>query len=79
MQLSLYAYIMKKHNPKLKIGELNVQHVKFKIAGTNKNGYPITELENGEPVVDEIKVYKLQYLKDEVRSIIMWLKDNKKY
>ena len=78
LQLSLYAYIIKKHNPKLKIGELNVQHVKFKIAGTNKNGYPITELENGEPVVDEIKVYKLPYLKDEVRSIIMWLKDNKK-
>ena len=27
LQLSLYAYIIKKHNPKLKIGKLQIQHV----------------------------------------------------
>jgi len=76
LQLSLYAYIIKKHNPKLKIGNLIIQHVKFKEAGKNKYGYPINESINGEPVVDEIKIYKLPYLKNEVRNIIEWLSRN---
>jgi len=76
IQLSLYAYIIKKHNPKLKVGDLTIQHVKFVQADTDKNGYPISKLVNGEPVIENIKIYKLPYLKDEIRSIIMWLKDN---
>lgn len=77
LQLSIYAYIIKKHNPKLKIGKLTVQHVKFKQVGTDKNGYPINERVNGEPVIEEVKMYNLPYLKDEVRNLIMWYKDNK--
>jgi len=76
LQLSIYAYIIKKHNPKLKIGKLVIQHVKFKKVGEDKNGYPINEHVNGEPVIEEIKIYELPYLKDEVTSIMMWLKDN---
>ena len=78
LQLSIYAYIIKKHNPKLKIGKLTIQHVKFKQIGTDKNGYPINEHVDGEPVIEEIKMYNLPYLKDEVNSLIMWFKDNKK-
>lgn len=77
LQLSIYAYIIKKHNPKLKIGKLTIQHVKFKQLGTDTNGYPINEHVNGEPVVEDIKIYDLPYLKDEVRTLIMWLKDKK--
>tara|TARA_R100000742_G_C4276912_1_gene98328 strand:+ start:1142 stop:1954 length:813 start_codon:yes stop_codon:yes gene_type:complete len=76
LQLSIYAYIIKKHNPKLKIGKLSIQHVKFKQVGTDKNGYPINEHIDGEPVLEEIKMYELPYLKDEVRSLMMWIKDN---
>jgi ATP-dependent exoDNAse (exonuclease V) beta subunit len=76
LQLSIYAYIIKKHNPKLKIGKLVIQHVKFKQVGEDKNGYPINEHINGEPVIKEVKIYELPYLKDEVISIMMWLKDN---
>jgi len=76
LQLSLYAYIIKKHNPKLKIGSLTIQHVKFELAGVNENDYPISKLVNGEPVIEDVKMYELPYLKDEVRSIIMWLKNN---
>ncbi len=75
LQLSIYAYIIKKHNPKLKVGKLTVQHVKFKKLGEDKNGYPINEHVDGEPVLEEIKMYDLPYLKDEVISIINWLKD----
>ena len=77
LQLSLYAYIIKKHNPKLKIGKLQIQHVKFKKVGDNEHGYPITERNSqGEPVIDNIKIYTLPYLKDDVQNIIKWLKDN---
>jgi hypothetical protein len=77
LQLSLYAYIIKKHNPKLKIGKLIIQHVKFKIAAENEHGYPITaENDQGEPIIEELKMYELPYLKDEIRNLVMWLKDN---
>lgn len=76
LQLSIYAYIIKKHNPSLKIGKLTIQHVKFKQIGEDENGYPINEHHNGEPILDEIKMYEVPYLKDEVNSLIMWLKDN---
>ena len=75
LQLSIYAYIIKKHNPKLKVGKLTIQHVKFKQIGTDKNGYPINEHINGEPILGEIKMYDLPYLKNEVVNIINWLKN----
>ena len=78
LQLSIYAYIIKKHNPRLKIGKLVIQHVKFQKVGENDHGYPITKMVNGEPAIEEIKMYNLPYLKDEVDNLIMWFKDNKK-
>ena len=77
LQLSIYAYIIKKHNPKLKIGKLVIQHVKFEKVGDDENGYPITKIVNGEPSLEGIKMYELPYLKSEVASLMMWLKDNK--
>jgi len=77
LQMSLYAYIIKKHNPKLKIGKLQIQHVSFEKEGENEFGYPITKYNNqNEPVIKEIKIYNLPYLKDEITSLVMWLKDN---
>ena len=77
LQLSLYAYIIKKHNPKLKIGKLQIQHVSFEKEGENEHGYPITKYnDQGEPIIKEIKMYDLPYLKDEITSLVMWLKDN---
>jgi len=78
IQLSLYMYIILKHNPKLKPGKLIVQHVAFEKEGENDHGYPITRYdEQGEPIIKNIKIYDLPYMKDEVRSLIMWLKDKK--
>jgi len=77
LQMSLYAYIIKKHNPKLKIGKLQIQHVSFEKEGENEFGYPISKYnEQGEPIIKKIKMYNLPYLKDEIDSLIMWLKDN---
>ena len=76
IQLSLYMYIILKHNPKLKPGKLIIQHVKFEETGRDKYDYPITKYVNKEPILKELKMYELPYLKDEVRSLIMWLKEN---
>ena len=77
LQLSLYIYIIKKHNPKLKIGDLQIQHVTFEEEGKDDYGYPITKYnDQNEPIIKEIKMYNLPYLKQEVQSLIMWLKDN---
>ena len=77
LQLSLYVYIIKKHNPKLKIGDLQIQHVTFEEKGKDEHGYPITKYnDQKEPIIKHIKMYNLPYLKQEVQSLIMWLKDN---
>jgi len=77
LQLSLYAYIINKHNPKLRVGEIQIQHVSFEEEGKDDYGYPITKYnDQNEPIIKEIKMYELPYLKDEVQSLIMWLKDN---
>jgi hypothetical protein len=75
LQLSIYAYIIKKHNPKLNIGKLTIQHVKFKQEGEDSMGYPLIVYENGEPVIEDIVMYDLPYLKDEVASLMLWRKD----
>jgi ATP-dependent exoDNAse (exonuclease V) beta subunit len=72
LQMSIYMYIILKHNPKLKPGKLTLQHVKFKQLGTDKNGYPINEHINGEPVLEEVIMYDVPYLKSEVKSLIKW-------
>lgn len=78
LQLSIYLYIILTHNPKLKPGKLIVQHVSFEKKGENEYGYPITKYNNqGEPIIKNLKMYDLPYMKSEVRSLIMWIKDNK--
>ena len=77
LQLSIYMYIILKHNPKLKAGSLIVQHVSFEKEGENAFGYPITKYDKqGEPIIKEIKMYDLTYMTEEVRSLIMWIKNN---
>ena len=79
LQLSIYLYIILKHNPRLKAGKLVIQHVSFEKESENEYGYPITKYDNqGEPIIKDIKMYDLPYMKNEVKSLIMWIKDNNK-
>ena len=78
LQLSLYMYIMLKHNHHLKEGKLEIHHIIFEKEGEDKYGYPITAMDpNGDPILKELVKYELPYLKDEVRNIIKWLKLNR--
>jgi len=64
LQLSIYMYIILKHNPKLKPGRIFIHHIVFEIEKEDEWGYPITKTdENGEPIVKEVKPISIPYLK----------------
>jgi hypothetical protein len=77
LQLSLYMYMIIKHNPKLKPGKMIIEHIVFEEAG--KDAYDnrvVLYDELGEPLVNKIVEYNVPYLKDEVINIINQLKEN---
>lgn len=76
LQMSIYMYIILKHNPMLTPGKLTLQHVLFEKEGVNEYGYPITKYtKEGDPMVKEVIKYEVPYLKEEVLTMINWLKD----
>jgi hypothetical protein len=78
LQLSIYMYIILKHNRKLKPGKIYIHHVLFEKEGTDEYGYPIIKYSsNGDPVIKEVIQMEVPYLADEVISIINWLYDNR--
>ncbi len=80
LQLSIYMFIILKHNPRLLPGKLTLQHVTFVIDKEDEFGYPIYKLgPDGNPIVKEVIPYDVPYLKSEVRNMINWLQENKRY
>jgi hypothetical protein len=78
LQLSIYMYIILKHNPKLKPGKIFIHHILFEIETENEWGYPVVKKDaNGDPIVKEVKPIAMPYLVDEVLAIIHYLHDNK--
>lgn len=78
LQLSIYLYMILKHNPNLKPGTLRIHHILFEEEEQKDEfGYPISKLDaQGEPIVKEVIPYQLPYLKDEVVGVLSWYKDN---
>jgi len=77
LQLSIYMYMMLKHNHNLKPGKMEIHHITFKKEGEDEHGYPIVaEDPNGNPIVDQVIPYKLDYLKKEVRAMINYVKQH---
>jgi hypothetical protein len=78
LQLSIYMYVILKHNPKLKPGRIFIHHITFEQEGEDKWGYPIAKLDNeGNPIVKEVIPMSVPYLIDEVISIMHFLQNNK--
>lgn len=78
LQMSIYMYIIIKHNPRLKPGKLVIEHITFEKEGDDEHGYPITKYnDQGDPIVKDIIPYEVPYLKNEVLAMINWLKENK--
>jgi hypothetical protein len=79
LQLSMYLYMILKHNPRLKPGSLIIHHIQFDTVGEDKFGNPITALDsNGDPIVKDVVQYELPYLKQEIITLMHWLEDNRK-
>jgi hypothetical protein len=78
LQLSIYMYIILKHNPKLKPGKIFIHHITFEKEGEDKWGYPISKKDDkGDPIVKDVNILLVPYLIDEVLSIFYFLNDNK--
>jgi hypothetical protein len=78
LQLSMYMFIILKHNPKLSFGSLTIHHILFQEAGRDRFDNPISALDShGNPIVTDVIQYDLPYLKKEVIDLIHWLEDNK--
>ena len=76
LQLSIYMYIILKHNPQLKPGKLTLYHIQFKEIDRDSYDNPIYERDsNNEPVVEKVKQYVVPYLKDEVQMILNYLNE----
>lgn len=78
LQLSIYAYMIKLQNPKLRIGSLIIQHVEFEVEDKDEYGYPIMKMKGDDYVVKSTKQYKLPYLEKEVKAILKDFKQSKK-
>ena len=79
LQLSIYMYIIIKHNPRYKPGKLMLHHVIFEKQGEDKFGNPILlKDKNNEPIVKTVVPYEAPYMKSEVIAMINYLTDNKK-
>lgn len=79
IQLSIYMYIILRHNPDYEPGKLTLQHIVFQEDfDKDPYGYPIYLQDNqGNYVVKEVIPYELPYLKDEVISVLEHYKSKK--
>jgi PD-(D/E)XK nuclease superfamily len=78
LQLSIYMYMILKHNPKLQPGKMFIHHILFETEGTDRYGYPLTKYDDaGDPVVKDVIQMEIPYLKEEVIAIMHYLHDNR--
>ena len=78
LQMSLYLYMILKHNPHMSAGKLTLDHILFKKEDEDQYGYPIYEKDDqGNFIVERIVNYDVQYMKTEVLSIMDYLKNNR--
>jgi hypothetical protein len=77
LQLSLYMYMMLKHNPQKKCGRMTIEHIIFEEERKDKYQYPIIRYENGLPIVKDIIKYDVPYLKSEVILMMQHLENIK--
>ena len=71
LQLSIYMYMILKHNPLLKPGSLKIHHIIFKEIDRDRLGNPVYARDtNNDPVVERVEIHEVPYLKDEVIAIL---------
>ena len=77
LQLSIYMYIILKHNPQLVPGKLTIQHVTFEVEREDEFSFPITKIDSdGNYVIKEVVNYEVPYLKQEVQNLMKYIQAN---
>ena len=77
LQLSTYMYMILKHNHNLKPGKLIIQHISFKVASEDENGFPIMAVDqDGNPIIHEVTPYEVPYMPTEIAAMINYIKLN---
>jgi hypothetical protein len=75
LQLSIYMYIILRHNRKLKFGRMRIEHIKFEIESEDIYSYPTySKDKNGVPIVKSREFIEVPYLEKEVQSILNQIK-----
>lgn len=75
LQLSIYMYIILKHNPKFRPGRLCIDHITFEEEDrTQYNARVLKKDESGNPIIKEVQRHEVPYYKDEVISLIHYLR-----
>lgn len=74
LQLSLYMYIILKHNPHLEFGSITIHHITFEVNGEDEFGFPIMKKVNDDYVVKEINFYDIPYMKKEITNMLKTIK-----
>lgn len=78
LQLSIYAYIIQRHNPRLKVRSLKIHHIVFEEIAQNVYGYPITRIDSYKnPIVKTVEPIEVPYYKNEVVWMLNWLDKNR--
>lgn len=78
LQMSLYMFMVLKHNPNLKPGKIQLEHILFEIEEFDKNGYPIVALDAlGDPMIKEVVPYEIPFLKKEVLAMLKYSQYNR--
>lgn len=78
LQLSFYMYMVLKHNPRLKPGKMQLQHIIFKNEGDDEYGNKRYILDHeGNPIIHDIVNYDVPYMKNEIISIINDLREQR--
>lgn len=74
LQLSLYMYMIIKHNPLFKPGRMTISHVVFAEISRDKfNTRTLRRTDNGDPIIAKWVTYEVPYYKQEVINIINYL------
>lgn len=77
IQLSIYMYMLRKHNYNLIPRKLVLEHVKFALDKNDKYGFPIYQLDSyGNPIVEDVTLYPVDYMEREAISILNFVKEN---
>lgn len=80
LQLSLYMYMILKHNPLFKPGKLTINHVIFEEHARNKfNQRSVVLDENKKPIVKQVINHTVPYYANEAKAIVDAVVANREY